>query len=468
MNPVLVLQMQRMGDLIMTFPLLGWLSQRYPGHPLWTVAEPRFFTALQSLAPKTVFFPPEAHERMRGTTFHRIINLSHRPDAARIAGSLETERRFGAYLRGEVAHIGGYWALYRASIVHNNRHNLFHWSDLHLLDHVDDGALPQLPACPAPAPHNGKVGIFVGASEKEKRPTPEFFGRLARALLRKGLRPLFLGGPEDAPLGEAAAAAAGIPGGNMCGRFSVAELAEAMRGLALCITPDTGPMHLAAWVGVPVLNLSMGPVNPWETGPTPPGHYVLRPRISCAGCWSCRHSAPRCARPIRPSQAALLAHALLRHPRRLTGMELSGMELCRTARDAHGLYLLEPLSASRCPAFSARMLLARFWREWFLEGAALPARAAAVLEELATHMPALAKSLAQETARLGRDITRRLAAGEARSPLPGGFWAHRPPLIRILAGHMHLRLQNEDFSPAAWEKALHDVERLGRILGPKA
>ena len=46
MKPLLVLQMQRMGDLILTFPLLGWLARHNPGHPVWTVAEPRFFSAL--------------------------------------------------------------------------------------------------------------------------------------------------------------------------------------------------------------------------------------------------------------------------------------------------------------------------------------------------------------------------------------------------------------------------------------
>ena len=33
-DPLLVLQLQRMGDLILTFPLLLALKKRWPGHPL--------------------------------------------------------------------------------------------------------------------------------------------------------------------------------------------------------------------------------------------------------------------------------------------------------------------------------------------------------------------------------------------------------------------------------------------------
>lgn len=51
-DPVLVLQLQRMGDLILTFPLLSRLKQRWPGHPVWVVAEPQFFRELMPLRRK--------------------------------------------------------------------------------------------------------------------------------------------------------------------------------------------------------------------------------------------------------------------------------------------------------------------------------------------------------------------------------------------------------------------------------
>lgn len=467
--PILVLQMQRMGDLVLTFPLLALLQRRYPGHPIWTVAEPRFFQELQPFSPPTVFFPPEARRQLETVQYRAVINLSHRADAAALAGSVNADQRFGAYDTAGGRYIDGYWSLYRASIVHNNRHNLYHWGNLHLLDH-----------CPATLPHfdlsatgqahspSERVGIFVGASEKEKRPSPQFLGELGAALLRKGLRPLFLGGPDDVELGREAQRVSGIAGSNVCGRYSVAELAAVLRSLALLVTPDTGPMHLAAWLGTPVLNLSLGPVNAWETGPLLPGQYVLRPRLSCSGCWQCPTAQPRCHGALHAGRVALVVHTLLVQrgdaaSTRLQALRLPGLSLARTGRDARGLYTLESV-LPEIP--SHRMLLARFWQEWFwnrqgdtLPTAALEAAAAA----LAAEAPALTRCLARHLPRMGKEIAHHLPH-TARQGLAPAFWQSLPPLLRPFSGHMQLRLQNAEYAPQAWEAVLGDMALLARLF----
>ena len=181
----------------------------------------------------------------------------------------------------------------------------------------------------------GRTGLFVGASEAAKRPDPAFWGELARELLRRGHKPVFLGGEAERPLGAAAALAAGLPHSNLCGHFRLDELLRFLRKIDLLITPDTGPMHAGAWGGTLTLNLSMGPVNAWETAPFPPGHFVLRSTASCVGCWRCTRNpeSPPCRELFRPARIAFLAHCLLsgRHeqfPR------LSGLELLRTRRAA--------------------------------------------------------------------------------------------------------------------------------------
>lgn len=490
--PILVLQMQRMGDLILTFPLLALLHARYPGHPIWTVAEPRFFQDLHPFCPPTVFFPPEASERLRTVHYRAVINLSHRADAAALCGAVSTDARFGTYDTDAGRYIDGYWGLYRASIVHNNRHNLFHWSDLQLLDHCGSGPLPhfdpistgpQDATLPGPAsahnasPHkghnSGRVGLFVGASEPNKRPSPQFFGHLGAALLRKGLRPFFLGGPDDVALGQEAQEASGISGSNLCGKHTVAELAEVLRSLALCITPDTGPMHLAAWVGTPVLNLSLGPVHAWETGPRLPGHYILRPRMSCGGCWQCTSTSTHCHSKFHAGRVALVAHTLLHNTRSVPSLHLPGLSLARTTRDARGLYTLESV-VPETP--SHRMLLAQFWREWFWyrQNSMQPLPplelAAAALQNTA---PALAVRMARCLPRMGKEISRTLGRKGERvgsrgtsqnEPLSPPFWQSLPPLLRPYSGHMQLRLQNAEYSAAAWESVLEDMALLARLF----
>lgn len=479
--PILVLQMQRMGDLILTFPLLALLHTRYPGHPIWTVAEPRFFQELRPFCPPTVFFPPEASARLRTVHYKAVINLSHRPDAAALCGAVSADARFGAYTTDAGRYIDGYWSLYRASIVHNNRHNLFHWGDLQLLDHCGHGPMPHFDPIttgqgentggntPARALNSGRVGIFVGASEPDKRPSPQFFGHLGAALLRKGLRPFFLGGPDDVALGREAQEVSGISGSNLCGKHSVTELAEVLRSLALCITPDTGPMHLAAWVGTPVLNLSLGPVHAWETGPRLPGHYVLRPRLSCGGCWQCPGAGARCHGKFHAGRVALVAHTLLHNARSLPSLRLPGLSLARTTRDARGLYTLEPVLPD---APSHRMLLAQFWREWFWYGQSSATQPLPPLEQAAaavqTEAPALARRLAGCLPRMGKEISQNLGRNLGRktqgAQLSPAFWQSLPPLLRPFSGHMQLRLQNAEYAPTAWEAVLGDLALLARIF----
>jgi len=62
---------------------------------------------------------------------------------------------------------------------------------------------------------------------------------------------------------------------NLAGQLELLELAELYRQCTIVITNDTGPMHLAAAVGTPVIAL-FGPTDPALVGPYGPGHIILR------------------------------------------------------------------------------------------------------------------------------------------------------------------------------------------------
>lgn len=466
--PSLVLQMQRMGDLILTFPLLARLRAAEPERPLWVVAEERFFTSLIPFAPNVVFFPPEAAPRLAGRAYRRVVNLSHRGDAARLAAGLKTEERLGMTQNAERSSIAGYWHLYRASLVQNNRHNRFHWAELNMLDLVDPRDISRLHRPRPPASGRGRVGLFVGASEREKRPSPPFWGELARALAHSDLHPVFLGGPEDGPLAAEAAGLAGMPGANLCGRFTLRAFAEFLHELDLLIVPDTGPMHLAAWLGTPVLNLSLGPVHAWDTGPAAPGHHVLRPNLSCSGCWSCTRAAPACRPAFTAERAASVARTLLRDPARLTGLRMPGLELCVTARSEEGLFALHALTPR---GDSARRRMGRFWQAWFLDRApALSSGGAPSGTErsrkeaaaLAAAFPRLVPPLRAAATRAVRECA---AAARRGGALPAAFWRASPPLFTPFTGRMQLFLQNEEYGKKARALVLEELEELARIFG---
>lgn len=466
-RPILVLQMQRMGDLVLSFPLLAWLARLYPDNPLWVVAEEFFFSGLMPVSPNAVFFPPAALERMKNQPFELVVNLSHRPEAARLAPHVRAQAWFGAReSEGGDRFVEGDWQLYRSSLTFNNRHNLFHWADLNALDVVPHALMADtawLAPKPASAAGSGaRIGLFLGASEPEKRPQPQFWADLAHGLLQRGQKPVFLGGEAEKPLGSEAARLARLPALDLTGRFTVPELVTFLRGLDLLVTPDTGPMHLAAWLGVPVFNLSMGPVNPWETGPYQSGHLVAQSAMSCAGCWSCARPALACRETFAAPRVAAMIRALSK-PAGMKPPVARGLSLAKTGR-RDGLYYLNFQSPP-----PARQGLGDFWRAAFAWHLGYKGSSALGTEEaLKTahgELAALAPTLANPLRAGMRDLLRRFQkdALRARHSLPEAFWRQSPPLLRPLTGYLLPFLQNANYARPALGRALRFLELLASL-----
>lgn len=463
MDPVLILQMQRMGDLALSFPLASRLLGQNPERPVWVVGEPLFYQGLVEISPPITYFAYAEAKALTARRYSLIINLSHRREAAALSSSLQAEKRLGPYLdhRGWLR-VSGAWQLYRASLSHNNRHNLFHWADLNSLDIFPASFLwrtlwpqPQRPPAAGQDRSAGKtrVGLFVGASEAGKRPDAKFWAGLAARLLRMGARPALLGGEGDKKLAAEVAALLRAPSINLCGRFSLSQLCRFFRRLDLLITPDTGPMHLAAWLGTPILNISLGPVNAWETGPFAPGHHVLLPALSCAGCWTCIHSQERCKALLSAEKVSVIARLLLeKDAARLQAMDTAGGRLLESRRDRWGLSHLEALNGYAPP----RLQRSLYWKHFFgIELGALPPEAGAERERLGARLCA---DLKEKPLQAGSLLLRALRASvRARDHAPlhdENFWLSCPPFLRPLGSYAQFLLQNDDFSPAALEQAL--------------
>ena len=70
---------------------------------------------------------------------------------------------------------------------------------------------------------------------------------------------------------------------NLTGQTHLKELAYLYSRCQLLISTDTGPMHIAASMGCPVVAL-FGPTAPWRTGPYGSGHTVIRQEMACSPC----------------------------------------------------------------------------------------------------------------------------------------------------------------------------------------
>jgi hypothetical protein len=451
MKPILVIQMQRMGDLILSFPLLLWLRRRFPAHPVWVAAEPRFARPLQSLSPEVRYLDHADLGSMAGEKFSLVVNLSHRPESLELAGRLITDQLVGGYRRDGVTRVAGTWQEYRLSLTHNNRHNRFHWADMNALDVVDPATMAAT-GWPSPRimpPHVRQIGLFLGASESAKRPTADFWAGLVQELERHGWVPVLLGGPDETTLCRDVQALSRRPVASACGRLGLDRFVLFGQELAALITPDTGPMHLAAWSGLRVLNLSMGPVHAWETGPYQPGHVILRSGLDCVGCWQCRFDVPRCHDPFTPGRVARVLELMLHGAgERLPGLRLPGLEILGTDRE-NGLYSLVPISVR----FKASHALGRYWHQfWRLAfGLGQEKDSLEAVGQLRRGHATLATALTVESLRFLRLLT---AGRDGHIPDWQGF----SPALRPLSGYVATHLENNDGSPSSRKRAVGLVE----------
>ncbi|MDL2279441.1 glycosyltransferase family 9 protein [Desulfovibrio sp. OttesenSCG-928-G11] len=480
--PILVLQMQRMGDLVLSFPLLARLAALYPEHPIWVVGERAFYEPLLDLSPRAVYFSYEAAPGLKRNSYRLILNLSHRQKAARLAGSLESGEVLGPIIdKSGRLFIRGDWQIYRASLTDNNRYNLFHWADLNCLDLMRPKLMLRTVWTEVrPALGQGaRIGLFLGASQPEKHPDAAFWTSLCRSLLTRGFRPALLGGRAEADLGRTVAAAIEAPALNLCGRFSVGELAAFLGRLDLLVTPDTGPMHVAAWIGTPCLNLSLGPVNAWETGPFAPGHLVLRAALDCAGCWQCTREAQFCREKMNAQAVAAIVAALcMGRDAKEAGPDL---DLSRTRRDSFGLFDLVALHSPASPARAdldanpksgaaaqndVRMALARFWQRWFMAAFAYADQEAmlAAASVLGRDYPAEAARLAAAAAAFALRLAKDAKFGRPGFAENPESWRAFDPVFQPFSGYAQMYAQNEGRHPAARRRLLDMAESLASLF----
>jgi len=126
----------------------------------------------------------------------------------------------------------------------------------------------------SPVQRPGYVILNPGAGWGAKQWAPERYGEVAKHLAhRLQLRSLINAGPgEDDLVRSAQSASDGAAQPISC---SPVELVHILRGACLFIGGDTGPMHLAAAMGVPVVAV-FGPTDPARTGPFRTKSIVLR------------------------------------------------------------------------------------------------------------------------------------------------------------------------------------------------
>ena len=238
-------------------------------------------------------------------------------------------------------------------------------SSLNLVDfwgHFAHDPLPPAEVNPVAAPGGQGIGVVLAGRESRRS--------LPAPLLADVVRTAFsaMGGPKVRLLGSSAEKNVArklqrlLPSKmldrveDLSGKTDWPGLVDAVSGLDALITPDTGSMHLAARLGVPVLAFFLSSAFAHETGPYGQGHLVWQAERHCVPCLE---SAPcpydtACLEPFR-SQALLrsLTLALTEGTERATLPE--GLQLWRSRVDSLGTVLHLVAGADRHAARRAQV-----------------------------------------------------------------------------------------------------------------
>ena len=147
------------------------------------------------------------------------------------------------------------------------------------------------------------VAMNVSARWPTKRWPAASFAEVADRLRQEGCGAVvMIGGPDERAEVAAVSGMMKTPPIDLAGATAVGLLPALLSRASMLITNDSGPMHVAAAVGIPVVAL-FGPTSVARTGPYGAGHDVLTAKIPCSPCFSrtCHNALPlECLQTVSP------------------------------------------------------------------------------------------------------------------------------------------------------------------------
>jgi ADP-heptose:LPS heptosyltransferase len=165
------------------------------------------------------------------------------------------------------------------------------------------------------------IGINPSGGRRLKQWDPDRFAQTATRLARAHHATVaMIGAPEDRPLVSTVVRA--LPEDvrvvNFAGQLDLVGLAALCEQLAVLITGDTGPLHLAAAVGTATVAI-FGPSDPRRYAPLAPTSRVVRAKLWCSPCNRIRLPPSRCRDRLPDCLAAIDTDSVCRAADELLG-----------------------------------------------------------------------------------------------------------------------------------------------------
>lgn len=152
--------------------------------------------------------------------------------------------------------------------------------------------------------------------QSKRWPIPYWSTLIDRLIREDGANVVLTGAPDDLPFVSEVVSRTREHPLNLAGKTSLVQLAALLQRADLLVTGDSGPMHIAAAVGTPLIAIH-GPTDPALSGPVSPHATVLRDNIWCSPCYNargpadCRFFTTQCMKNITPNQVFAVIHKKL-------------------------------------------------------------------------------------------------------------------------------------------------------------
>lgn len=317
---ILVVQLRRLGDVILTTQALTALKKRYPGAKLDLLVEAPGAEAVAGhpaidevllYDASGPFGALRAALRVRARRYDWVIDFLANPRTALLTALS------GAKVKAGPAHVRRNWAyghkmVQPAKACYTGLEKVLWLKDLGVAA-TDAPPLPQLYLAARPERTENVVGLVPPSRQLTRRWPADSYARLGRLLRDKhGCRLKVFWGPGEKDLADEVVRGIGAGAAAIPETRTIADLAREIVACRVLVSNCAGPKHVAVALGVPTVTIH-GSSDPASWTPPHPDHLAVRlDELECIGCRSnaCAFNL-ECLRQLPPERVLPAVETLL-------------------------------------------------------------------------------------------------------------------------------------------------------------